>query len=82
MGTTTVHFDEDDEEILDRLAPDFGGRSRTLREGLRLLATEVDRRTAWSKFVDDWIAETGPVDDLGHLSRSIGERGPEINTWP
>ncbi len=31
MSTTTVRLDEDDEQILDKLAPAYGGRSNATR---------------------------------------------------
>jgi len=63
MGTTTVRLDDDEERTLDELAAVHGGRSRALREGLRLLAASTRRQVALAQFVQEWEAETGPVDD-------------------
>ncbi|MGI8575337.1 MAG: hypothetical protein ACR2MA_08335 [Egibacteraceae bacterium] len=63
MSTTTVRLDTDDERILDKLAPEFGGRSGAIRQALRLLAGEIERRDALDAFLQAWNAEAGPVDE-------------------
>ncbi len=63
MSTTTVRLDDDDERILDRLAPEFGGRSDVIRRALRDLAADVDRWDALGSFLESWNAEAGPVDE-------------------
>ena len=40
MSTTTVRLDEDDEALLDMLAPEYGGRSSAIRQALRNLGAE------------------------------------------
>lgn len=63
MSTTTVRLDEDDERLLDKLAPEFGGRSSAIRSALRFLADDIDRREALSSFLKTWESDSGPVDD-------------------
>jgi predicted transcriptional regulator len=63
MSTTTVRLNDDDEQILDKLAPEFGGRSGAIRRALRYLAADVDRRDALDSFLESWNADAGPVDE-------------------
>ena len=63
MSTTTVRLDEDDESILDKLAPAFGGRSNAIREALRFLSADVERHEALEGFLAEWESERGPVDE-------------------
>ena len=63
MGTTTVRLDDEDEAILDSLAPEFGGRSSAIRHALRGLAEDRRRERALRSFVAEWDREHGPVDD-------------------
>ncbi|MGH3266154.1 MAG: hypothetical protein ACRDNS_29645 [Trebonia sp.] len=63
MSTTTVRLDPDEKQILDQLAKIHGGRSNTLREGLRLLAATTRQHAALAELLRDWDAEAGPVDD-------------------
>jgi Arc/MetJ-type ribon-helix-helix transcriptional regulator len=63
MSTTTVRLDDEDEALLDMLAPEFGGRSSAIRQALRNLAADRRREDALRSFVDDWDAEAGPVDE-------------------
>lgn len=63
MSTTTVRLDEDDERILDQLAPAYGGRSNAIRQALRGLSLELDRQEALDGFLADWQNQTGPVDE-------------------
>ena len=63
MTTTTVRLDDEDEQLLDRLAPEFGGRSSAIRQALRFLAADRERRDALSSFVEAWNSEAGPVDE-------------------
>lgn len=62
MATTTVRLDHDDEQLLDRLAPSFGGRSNAIRHALRSLAADVDRNEALNAFLAEWELEAGPID--------------------
>lgn len=63
MSTTTVRLDEDDERVLDQLAPAYGGRSNVIRQALRMLHAERDRQEALDGFLAAWQREVGPVDE-------------------
>ena len=63
MSTTTVRLDDEEEALLDLIAPDYGGRSGAIRAAVRSLAEERRRREALRAFVDEWDAESGPVDE-------------------
>ena len=63
MSTTTVRLDEDDEEILDKLAPAYGGRSNAIRQALRQLSAHHDRQEALGAFLTAWDEDAGPVDE-------------------
>lgn len=63
MATTTVRLSPEEELALDRLAEGHGGRSNVLREGLRLVAAEAQRRSALAELLSEWERETGPVGD-------------------
>lgn len=63
MSTTTVRLDEHDEQILDELAPAYGGRSNAIRQALRRLSAEVERQQSLEDFLADWQRTEGPVDE-------------------
>jgi len=63
MGTTTVRLDDEDEALLDMLAPEYGGRSSAIRHALRHLAADRTRRNALHSSVAEWDAEKGPIDE-------------------
>jgi Arc/MetJ-type ribon-helix-helix transcriptional regulator len=63
MSTTTVRLDSDDEQLLDKLAVSFGGRSNAIRLALRHLAEDVDRNDALRAFLAEWELQAGPVDE-------------------
>lgn len=63
MSTTTVRLDDDDEQILDGLAPTYGGRSNAIRQALRRLSAEVDRQRTLEAFLTEWQHAEGPVDE-------------------
>jgi len=63
MSTTTVRLDDEDEALLDMLAPEYGGRSSAIRQALRNLAADRRRQDALSSFLAEWNAEAGPIDD-------------------
>ena len=63
MATTTVRLDADDEQLLDQLAKVYGGRSNTIRQALRQLSERAARRQSLTELLDDWTAESGPVDE-------------------
>jgi len=68
--TTTVRLSDDDTQLLAELAPEFGGRSSAIRQGIRLLARESRRRQALRSFVEAWNEEAGPVDE-GEISSML-----------
>ena len=61
MSTTTVRLDDEDEALLDMLAPEYGGRSSAIRQALRNLAADRKRQTALRSFLAEWDGEEGPV---------------------
>ena len=63
MGTTTVRLDDEDGQLFDTLAPEFGGKSGAVRHALRLFAAERRRKEALSAFLEAWNAEAGPLDE-------------------
>lgn len=63
MSTTTVRLDEDDEALLDLLASEYGGRSSAIRQALRALAADRQRRAALRSLLDEWDDTDGPVDE-------------------
>ena len=63
MSTTTVRLSGEDEQLLDMLAPEFGGRSGAIRHAVRLLAADRQRREAFNAFLEAWNAEDGPPDE-------------------
>ena len=63
MGTTTVRLDDEDEAILDMLAPEYGGRSSAIRQALRNLAADRKRQSALRSFLAEWDTEAGPIND-------------------
>ena len=63
VATTTVRLDADEEQTLDELAEIYGGRSNALREGLRLLAAQTQRRSSLADLLLEWESEAGPVSE-------------------
>jgi Arc/MetJ-type ribon-helix-helix transcriptional regulator len=63
MSTTTVRLDDEDEALLDMLAPEYGGRSSAIRQALRNLAADRRRQDALRSFLADWDTHAGPIDD-------------------
>ena len=74
MSTTTVRLDEDDEALLDMLAPEYGGRSSAIRQALRNLGAEQKRKHALRSLVAKWDAEEGPIDeaDVAAMAERFG----------
>ncbi len=74
MSTTTVRLDPDDENALDRLATRLGGRSNAIRQALRLLSAEVDRKESLEEFLAEWEAAEGPIDEaaVGAMAKRYG----------
>ena len=63
MSTMTIHLDDEHEQILDELAQEFGGRSSAIRQALRFLAADREKRDDLRSFVRAWNAEAGPLDE-------------------
>ena len=63
MSTTTVRLDDEDEALLDILAPEYGGRSSAIRQALRSLAADRKRQHALSAFLAEWDTEEGPIEE-------------------
>jgi Arc/MetJ-type ribon-helix-helix transcriptional regulator len=63
VATTTVRLTPDDERLLDDLATAYGGRSNAIREALRQLGAVRARQEALGRFLADWEADAGPVDE-------------------
>lgn len=74
MSTTTVRLNAEDREILDELAPRFGGKSNAIRHALRSLAADRRRHLALESFLDGWNAEAGPLDEeaVAAMARRYG----------
>jgi predicted transcriptional regulator len=74
MSTTTVRLDDEDEALLDMLAPEFGGRSSAIRQALRNLAADRRRQDALRSFVAEWDAEQGPTneDEIAAMANRYG----------
>ena len=65
MRTTTVRLDDEDEALLDMLAPEYGGRSSAIRQALRNLAADRKRQIALRSFLAEWDSEQGCIDEEG-----------------
>lgn len=57
-----MRLEKEERQILERLAPTFGGRSATVREALQRLAADQDRKEALDAFLAEWAQESGPPD--------------------
>ena len=71
---TTVRLNVEDRQILDMLAPLFGGKSNAIRQALRSLASQRDPHLSLEAFLDGWEAEAGPVDEeaVAAIARRYG----------
>jgi Arc/MetJ-type ribon-helix-helix transcriptional regulator len=63
MSTTTVRLDNEDEQLLDKLALSFGGRSNAIRLALRNLGQDFDRNEALGVFLAEWQSDAGEVNE-------------------
>ena len=74
MVKATVRLDAQDQQLLERLAPVFGGRAATVREALQRLAADHDRREAVEAFFEKWAAESGPLspDEVAAIAERCG----------
>lgn len=74
MSTTTVRLNTEDMQILDKLAPLFGGKSNAIRQALRSMASDRERHLALESFLEDWEVGAGPVDEesVAAMARRYG----------
>ncbi|MCP4960624.1 MAG: hypothetical protein GY925_15315 [Actinomycetia bacterium] len=74
MSTTTVRLDDEDEALLDMLAPEYGGRSSAIRQALRNLAADRKRQSALRSFLAAWDNEEDPIDeeDVAVMAKRYG----------
>ena len=56
-----VRLDTEDRLPLERIGPKFGGREATVRDALRRLATDHDRKEPFDAFPKAWDEEDGPL---------------------
>ena len=64
MGrTTTIRLSDEDRRLLDQLVPEYGDQSSVIRHGIRRLAEEQRQRAELRALLEDWEAESGPVDE-------------------
>ena len=61
MAKATVRLYDEDCQLLERLAPKFGGRAAAVHEALQRLAADQDRKESLSAFLEAWEAEDGPL---------------------
>ena len=81
MVKATVWLAKEDRQLLERLAPKFGGRAATVREALRRLAADHDRKEAFGAFTqaregDSIVASyrqvpQDPAEDAAALANAI-----------
>lgn len=74
MSVTTVRLNAEDQQLLDMLAPLFGGKSNAIRQAIRSLAAQRDGHLSLEAFLDGWEAEAGPVDEeaVAAMARRYG----------
>ena len=65
VKTTTLHIrvDEEDEQRIDAIQEEFGGRSEVMRLALAEFLANVERRKETREFIDDWSREMGGIDE-------------------
>ncbi|MDE0321621.1 MAG: hypothetical protein OXH86_20620 [Acidimicrobiaceae bacterium] len=61
MAKAAVWLPKEDRQLLERLAPKFGGRQEALREALQRLAADEDRKESFDAFLQAWEEEDGPL---------------------
>ncbi len=69
-----MRLDNETRLLLERMAPEFGGRAATAGEALWRLAADHDRKQALSDFLEAWEAEAGPLspDEVSALAERHG----------
>ena len=63
MARRTVRLDDEGRQILERLAPKFGGKTAAIHEALQRLAADHDRKVAFDAFMKAWEEADGPLSD-------------------
>ena len=63
MVRATVRLEKEERQILERLAPKFGGKTATIHEALERLAADHDRKVAFDAFMKAWDEAEGPLSD-------------------
>ena len=61
--TTTIRLSDEDRLLLAELVPEFGDQSSVIRQGIRLLAQECQRRKRLTEVLAAWEVEAGPLDE-------------------
>ena len=61
--TTTIRLSDEDRILLTELVPEFGDQSSVIRQGIRVLAQQRERREALDEVLAAWEAEAGPLDE-------------------
>ena len=74
MAKATVRLTDEDRQLLERLAPEFGGKTATVREALQRLAADHDRKVAFDAFLKAWDEEDGPLsnEELSAVAQRCG----------
>ena len=74
MARRSVWLGKESRQLLDRLVPEFGGQEATVREALRRLAADHDRKQALRDFFEEWDAEAGPAspDEVAAMAKHHG----------
>lgn len=62
---TTLHIriDEHEEQKLDSIEAEFGGRSEVVRLALAQFLGSIERRDQARALIEDWAAEVGGIDE-------------------
>jgi len=63
--TTTLHIriDEEDEQRIDSIEGEFGGRSEVMRLALAQFLANVERRNHTREFISEWADEIGGINE-------------------
>ena len=71
---TIVRLNAEDEQLLNRLVPLFGGKSNAIRQALRSLAAQTEQHLSRESLLEGWEAEAGPVDEeaVAAMARRYG----------
>ncbi|MXV87481.1 MAG: hypothetical protein F4117_09820 [Acidimicrobiales bacterium] len=74
MAKAAVWLPKEDRQLLERLAPKFGGRQGALREALQRLAADEDRKESFDAFLQAWEEEDGPLsnEEIAAVAKRCG----------